>query len=143
MALRRLVAAGADATQALARRMGMHPTDLAAMGHIAFAGEPMGPGEVGARLGLSPAATTELVDRLEVAGHLARERDTVDRRRVRLVPTASARTEVSEQLRGLLDALGELVETFDAEERAVVLRFLDGATEAYLRYARDAGGGSG
>ncbi len=67
-ALRELQGALGEAELALARRMHMNPTDLSAMGHLAFADGSLGTGELTGRLGISPAATTELVDRLERAG---------------------------------------------------------------------------
>ena len=65
MALRELQIAIGEAELALARRMHLNPTDLSAMGHLAFAEQSIGTGELTGRLGISPAATTELVDRLE------------------------------------------------------------------------------
>jgi DNA-binding MarR family transcriptional regulator len=68
-----------------ARAHGLGRSDLNAIMWIstgASAGEPMTIGELGRRLGLSPAATTALVDRLETVGHVIRERDPDNRRRV-------------------------------------------------------------
>jgi DNA-binding MarR family transcriptional regulator len=93
--LRRLQTAMGDAESALARRLGIGPTDLAAMTHLTFAPEPIGPRELSARLSITPGATTELVDRLERAGHLERRRDTVDRRRVQLHASAATLAEVA------------------------------------------------
>ncbi|CAA9354351.1 MAG: Transcriptional regulator, MarR family [uncultured Frankineae bacterium] len=47
----------------------------------------LGPPELSARLGISSGSGTELVDRLEQAGQLVRQRDTEDRRRVLLQMT--------------------------------------------------------
>ena len=138
-ALRALGAASAEASGALARRMRMHPTDLSAMSHIAASDGRLGPRELSSRLGITPAAMTDVVDRLEAAGHLLRERDTGDRRRVRLVPTESAATEVRGQLRGLLDRLDALTEEFTEGEREAIHRYLQAATEAYHRFATDDG----
>lgn len=69
----------------------------------------MGPRQLSGRLGIAPGAATELVDRLERAGHLERRRDTVDRRRVHLIPTASALDQVGEELRPLIAALDSVV----------------------------------
>jgi len=48
------------------------------------AGDPLTAGELATRLGLGPPATTALIDRLEQAGHVRRERDGEDRRKVTL-----------------------------------------------------------
>jgi DNA-binding MarR family transcriptional regulator len=136
-ALRELQAAMGEATAALGRRMRMIATDLNAMNHLSASLEPMGPTDLAARLGLSPGATTELVDRLEQAGHLMRHRDPADRRRVRLVPTDSARGEVLGQIGSLIAVLDALAAGFTPEEREVVRRFLDEATRAYREWAID------
>ena len=137
MALRDLATAGSEATTALARRMTMHPTDLAAMSHIAYAAEQLGPGELSSRLGITPAATTDLIDRLEAAGHLLRERNPADRRRVRLVPTESAKAAVRGQLADLLERLDAVSEGFSRSERAAIQRYLEAAAAAYRDFARD------
>jgi DNA-binding MarR family transcriptional regulator len=137
VALRDLATAGSEASTALARRMTMHPTDLAAMSHIAYAAEQLGPGELSSRLGITPAATTDLIDRLEAAGHLLRERNPADRRRVRLVPTESAKAAVRSQLADLLDRLDAVSEDFSAGERAAIQRYLEAAAAAYRDFAKD------
>ncbi|MBB5873430.1 DNA-binding MarR family transcriptional regulator [Allocatelliglobosispora scoriae] len=48
----------------------------------AQAGHPMTAGELAGRLGLGAPATTALIDRLESAGHVVRDRDPHDRRKV-------------------------------------------------------------
>jgi DNA-binding MarR family transcriptional regulator len=134
-ALRALQVAMDEAQLALGRRMRMNPSDLAAMAHVAGSSVPLGPTDLAGRLGMSPGATTELVDRLERAGHVVRERDVVDRRRVRLTPSDSARTEVLRRLGDLLEALDGLAGDFTDEERAAVQRYLERATAAYREYA--------
>lgn len=51
----------------------------------ARSGQPITAGELATRLGLGAPATTGLVDRLENAGHVRRERDPQDRRKVTIV----------------------------------------------------------
>ncbi|MDN5789633.1 MAG: MarR family transcriptional regulator [Micrococcales bacterium] len=138
-ALRALGSANVDASAALARRLEMNPTDFAAMSHIAYAAEPLGPRELSSRLGITPGAMTDVVDRLEAAGHLLRERDTADRRRVRLLATEAANVEVHAHLRELLDGLDAITTEFTSEERAAIQRFLAEATRAYRRFAQATG----
>ena len=47
-------------------------------------GDPITPGRLGEQLNLSSGSVTALIDRLERAGHIRRDRDTVDRRKVLL-----------------------------------------------------------
>lgn len=134
--LRQLQSAMDDAEAALARRLGVGPTDLAAMTHLTFAPTPIGPRELSGRLGITPGATTELVDRLERAGHLERRRDTVDRRRVQLHASATTLEEVAGALGPLLAALDAVAADLDAHDRDVVTRYLTDVLAAYEEFAR-------
>ena len=69
-----------------ARRLGselnVNATDYRAMEHLLRAG-PLAPGELARRLGITSAAVTTSVDRLVSRGHVTREPDPADRRRIR------------------------------------------------------------
>lgn len=134
--LRRLQTAMSEAETALARRLRIGPTDLAAMTHLTFTPEPMGPRELSGRLGITPGATTELVDRLERAGHLERRRDTLDRRRVQLHPSTVTLDQVRRELGPLLVALDRVPAQLDERDRAVVVAYLGGVLAAYEAFAR-------
>src|SRR3712207_5121027 len=64
---------------ALAKRMGIETSELAALEHLQGAG-PMTPGQLGRYLSMSPGAVTALVDRLEARGHVERTPNPDDRR---------------------------------------------------------------
>jgi DNA-binding MarR family transcriptional regulator len=135
--VRQIQVAGSMAEQAMARRLEINGTDLAAMGHVGAAEPPIGPRELSYRLGLSPAAVTEVVDRLEASGHLVRHRDTRDRRRVQLRPSDTAIGRVMAELAPLTGELDALAESFDERERAAIRRYLDGVLIAYTRFHQD------
>lgn len=135
LALRRLQNVMAEAQAALARRMAMHPTDIAAMTFLSSAPGPIGPGDLAHRLDLSPAAATELVDRLTTAGHVERHRDLADRRRIRLEPSTEAVQSVLGRIGTLIDALDEAAREAPSEERDAILRFLERATATYADWA--------
>ena len=125
-----------EAEAALARRLEIGPTDLAAMTHLTFAPGPIGPRELSGRLGITPGATTELVDRLERAGHLERRRDTLDRRRVQLHPSGGTLDQVAGELGPLLRALDAVAARLDDRDRAVVATYLGDVLAAYEAFAR-------
>ena len=96
----------------------------------------MGGAELARRLGISKAATTVLVDRLERAGHVERVRDTVDRRRVTLTATSEARAAA---LRAWLPAIQEIDEvsrSLSEPERAFARELLHRLTTAMANSAR-------
>ena len=67
---------------AVARTGGLNSTDLQAVGLLMSQG-PATPGELAERTGLSAGgAITAVIDRLEKAGYVTRQRDQADRRRV-------------------------------------------------------------
>ncbi|HEX7745850.1 MAG TPA: MarR family transcriptional regulator [Micromonosporaceae bacterium] len=75
--------------EAVAARLDVNRTDLRCL-DLLFDG-PLTAGQLAAAAGLSPAATTTLIDRLERKGYLGRVRDTADRRRVLVELTDLAR----------------------------------------------------
>ncbi|MEU7466992.1 MarR family transcriptional regulator [Streptomyces sp. NPDC044984] len=79
---RRYVAAHALFNQALADRLGLHPTDLQCLNLLTLEGGPVTTGRVAELTGLTTGSATRLVDRLERAGYVVRERDADDRRLV-------------------------------------------------------------
>jgi DNA-binding MarR family transcriptional regulator len=68
-------------TQAAAERIGINGTDLNCLNILSFRGQ-MTAGELARATGLTTASITGVVDRLEEAGYVTRERDPHDRRRV-------------------------------------------------------------
>src|SRR5580700_1613165 len=67
--------------QAAADRIGINATDLNCLNILSFNGQ-MTAGELARATGLTTASITGVVDRLEEAGYVRRERDVADRRRV-------------------------------------------------------------
>src|SRR5215510_11464884 len=66
---------------AAADRIGINATDLNCLNILSFSGR-MTAGELARATGLTTASITGVVDRLEEAGYVTRERDPRDRRRV-------------------------------------------------------------
>ncbi|TDC01683.1 MarR family transcriptional regulator, partial [Micromonospora fluostatini] len=109
-ALREVIRASGDIRAALARRLGIGPTDAAAIDHLVASPEPLGPVELGNRLGIRSASATTLVDRLVQAGHVERTPHPGDRRRVALQVTDHAFTEVVEALSPMLAGIEQAVD---------------------------------
>src|SRR5262245_4534642 len=75
--------------QAVADRLGLHPTDHKCA-DILFLKGPLSAGELAELTGLTTGAITGVIDRLEGAGFVRREDDPRDRRRVivRVLPAS-------------------------------------------------------
>ncbi len=108
--------AATDAVDAAAAEaFGVNRTDLRILGAVQRNGQ-LTAGGLAAAAGLSPAATTTAIQRLVAAGHLTRETDEADRRRVVLALTDDAKR-LSERVYGPLGRAGrtELQRFTDAE----------------------------
>ena len=140
-----LIAAVGRATQAyqratdgfddeVGRKLGLNATDLRCLDWLSEAA--MSAGELAEATGLSSAATTTLLDRLERKGFVQRERDTVDRRKVRVAMTSKG-VELVGALYGPLARDGSQgLSRFTEAELGKVLDFLGEATELVDRHRR-------
>jgi MarR family transcriptional regulator, organic hydroperoxide resistance regulator len=84
----------------LAAQHGLTPTAIAVLAALESDAEPRATAapsqrELAGRLGLSPATLTPVLDTLESAGEIRRDRDRADRRVVRVYPTAAGRARLS------------------------------------------------
>ncbi len=137
-ALREVQRAQTDVDRHLERLLGLRPIDYQALNHVMTAGEPLGPAELSARLTISTGSGTELVDRLEAAGHLERHLHPTDRRRRTLQASPAAVRRILAELGPLFRGLDDLAETFDPQEQAAIARYLRGAARRMTAYVEDA-----
>ena len=113
-----------------ARAHGLGRNDLNAIMWISEgtrSGQPMTAGELATRLGLGAPATTGLVDRLETAGHVRRERDPHDRRKVAIVmqpPALQLAKEFFVPLGRLMHDTVADVDLHDLQRTAAVVRLM-------------------
>ena len=111
----------------------MHPTDVNALIRIRVGrerGEPTTAGWLGEQLGLTSGAVTAVVDRLERAGHLRRERDQHDRRRVVLETSATGQHLVDQYFVPIKRRSEEVMGEFTSRELGVISRYLAATAEA-------------
>ncbi|WP_166659949.1 MarR family winged helix-turn-helix transcriptional regulator [Actinomycetospora succinea] len=134
LAVRRLISASQDLTVRTARRLAMNVSDMTAIMQLSEHG-PMGVAELARRLGVSSPATSVLVDRLEKAGHVARVRDTLDRRRVRITDTPAGRAATLAAWLPAIEEIDEVSRSLSASERDVARDLLDRLTRAMARRA--------
>jgi DNA-binding MarR family transcriptional regulator len=86
---------------------------------------PMTMSQVGSSIGLSRAAVTSLIDRLEAAGYVERREDANDRRRTIVTHTDKAYSQVAPIASIHAIRLTEWVASMSDEEWDVIYRFLD------------------
>lgn len=110
--------------QALAARSGLNMTDLQCVTLLAATG-PMTAGQLAQEMALTTGAITGLINRLEQAGYVRREKDPADARRVIIQPVMEALSRVDVGvLVGRDDVLPDLLDDFDNDELATVLKLM-------------------
>src|SRR5215207_8632807 len=72
-------------SEAVAAKVGLHPTDNECLDFLLLNG-PLTAGKLSELTGLTTGAVTAMIDRLERAGYVRREHDQQDRRRVIVIP---------------------------------------------------------
>lgn len=124
MQLRSVYRSGTALAAGIGRAAGIHATDVDALRLLDVASSRPTMSELGSLLGLSSAAVTSLVDRLEDAGLARRVRDPDDRRRIHVEPTEAAHRFASEQLRPLGRAIQRAISATPHDDLVAVERFL-------------------
>ncbi|MEV4612599.1 MarR family transcriptional regulator [Kitasatospora sp. NPDC049258] len=120
-AMDQMIALSHIGQQDMAQRLGLNITDLTCLGHIIGAGDqPITAGDLATRAGLTTGAVTGVINRLERAGFAHRQPDPTDRRRVRIVPDASASVRVYELYEPFYLRLGEQFADYSPDEIAVL-----------------------
>lgn len=121
--LRRSVAGGVFLLQAVAERSGMNLTDLQCVNILTSTG-PITAGRLAELMGLTTGAITGVINRLEQAGYVRREKDPGDGRRVVIQPVPEALERAGANLLGSRgQALDTLFAGYDDRDLAVVLDF--------------------
>ncbi|MEU8185176.1 MarR family transcriptional regulator [Micromonospora sp. NPDC049044] len=138
--LRRYTVDAQQVGHAFANLHGLNPTDLQALIAVMDAelvGAPITPGRLGEQLNLSSGSVTALIDRLERAGHIRRDRDTADRRKVLLHYADQGAALAMRFFQPLGARTDAVMARFDDDELEVVHRFMTEMSES-LRGHRDA-----
>jgi DNA-binding MarR family transcriptional regulator len=114
---------------AIADRFRISTTDLKCYSILRQAG-PITAGDLAERTSLTTGAITGVIDRLERAELVRRERDPHDRRRIvlELVHNAERERVIAQLYEPLGRAINALVAQYDAAERATILAFLTRAS---------------
>jgi DNA-binding Lrp family transcriptional regulator len=128
--------------QAAADRIGINATDLNCLNILSFSGQ-MTAGQLAKATGLTTASITGVIDRLEEAGYVRRERDTADRRRVviRLVPERAV-SDIATVFLPMVRAWQNMAERYSDEELRLIVEFygqMEEVLRQHIAVLRDAG----
>jgi DNA-binding MarR family transcriptional regulator len=131
-ALQRLDLAAVRHRVVLGRSLGLSEVELLAIEHVDRAG-PLSPRELGELLALSSGGATKLVQRLQRAGHLSRQRGGADGRRARVQLTPATRRQIAAAHAPLAQLAAPAVARLTDDERAAVLDVLAAVADATER----------
>ncbi|WP_432742587.1 MarR family winged helix-turn-helix transcriptional regulator [Streptomyces sp. JH002] len=115
--------------EAVAARLGVNATEHKVLGLIG-ARSGVTPGQLATATGLSHAAITKITNRLVHLGHVSRERDPSDGRKVTLRPTTGHRRSTAEAMAPLAAHMSRVTERFTPEELRVIGRWVVATGEA-------------
>jgi DNA-binding MarR family transcriptional regulator len=109
--------------QAAADRFGLNATDHKCLNFLIKSG-PVTAGRLGELTGLTTGAVTGIIDRLEQAGFVQREKDPHDRRRVVVKPVPEKIEQFDRLFESLFRTAIDIVQSYSDQEIAVILDFL-------------------
>jgi DNA-binding Lrp family transcriptional regulator len=119
-------------SQAAADRIGINATDLNCLNILSFSGQ-LTAGELAKATGLTTASITGVVDRLEEAGFVRRERDATDRRRVVIhLDTPRALGTVAPVFGPMMGAWQRMAAQYSDDELGLIVEFY-GRMEEIIR----------
>jgi DNA-binding MarR family transcriptional regulator len=110
-------------------RIRIRDVDLDCLDTIDRSG-PLSPSALARRTGLHPATLTGILDRLERAGLVARERTATDRRGVVVQGQRARAAEMYQLYAGMNSAIDEICDGYEQGELAVIADFLRRIAEA-------------
>jgi DNA-binding MarR family transcriptional regulator len=108
----------------VAEQLGLGVSDMQFMTYLMQDG-PLSPGRLAELSGLKSGSVTGVIDRLERAGYVHRERDESDRRKVRVVLDAERLQSTESPYAGQAAHLRRVLEAFAGDELEVIARFLE------------------
>jgi DNA-binding MarR family transcriptional regulator len=108
----------------VAEQLGLGVSDMQFMSYLQQDG-PLSPGRLSELSGLKSGSVTGVIDRLEQAGWVHRERDESDRRKVRVVLNEERLNAAESPYAGQAANLRRVLDTFDPFELDTIARFLE------------------
>jgi DNA-binding MarR family transcriptional regulator len=126
-AMRRSSAQGAMFAKTVADRAGISASDMDCMDFLNLEGR-MTAGRLAELTGLTTGAITGVVDRLEKAGYVRRERDESDRRKVFVAVVPETASRIGKLYVPMQQSMQKVWSRYSEEELRLLLRF---ATEGY------------
>jgi DNA-binding MarR family transcriptional regulator len=121
--------------QAIAEGLGLNATDHKCLAFLLDAGEPITAGALAELTGLTTGAVTGIIDRLEKAGFVRRQREENDRRRVLIeLDLRKVRREVFPIFDKLSRRMNALAATYSKRDLAIIMDFMERSVTLSRKY---------
>jgi DNA-binding MarR family transcriptional regulator len=131
-AMRESSAQGVLFSHAVAARAGIASSDLECLDIILLAGRATA-GDLAKATGLTTGAMTGVLDRLEQAGFVQRQRDTTDRRKVWITSLPETERRIAPLFHALAAAIDAVLADYDTATLAIMLEFYHRAREVLVQ----------
>ncbi|MFE5317571.1 MarR family transcriptional regulator [Paenibacillus sp. NPDC056579] len=118
--------------QVISETLGLNVTDHKCLDFILRTG-PVTAGQLADLTGLTTGAVTNVIDRLEQAGYVIRDKDPNDRRRVVVKPVTGGSDHLSPLFQSIAHSTTQLISQYNAEEIQLILGFLRKCNEMSLQ----------
>ncbi|MEF3302687.1 MarR family transcriptional regulator [Paenibacillus sp. GYB003] len=117
--------------QLISDRLGLNVTDHKCLDFLYRSG-PVTAGQLAQLTGLTTGAVTSVIDRLEQAGYVIRDKDPNDRRRVIVKPASDGSARISPLFRSITEATIDIISKYDERETLLILDFIRTSNEMVL-----------
>jgi DNA-binding MarR family transcriptional regulator len=131
VAMRKASALGTMFAKAVADHAGISSSDMDCMDFVNIEGR-MTAGRLAELTGLTTGAITGVIDRMEKAGFVRRERDDSDRRKVFIVPVQERVAELGRFYVPLQRAMQKQSDAYSDDELKLLLRYVDHSYRSML-----------
>jgi DNA-binding transcriptional regulator GbsR (MarR family) len=130
-AMRKASAHGTMFAKAVADRAGISASDMDCMDFLNLEGR-MTAGRLAELTGLTTGAITGVIDRLEKAGFVRRERDESDRRKVFIAPVGTRMREIGRFYQAMQRAMQKQSERYTDAELRLLVRYATESSQSIL-----------
>lgn len=117
--------------QLISEKLGLNATDHKCLDYINRAG-PVTAGQLAQLTGLTTGAVTSVIDRLEQAGYVVRDKDPNDRRRVVVKPAPEGSAQISPMFESVMQSTLQIISQYSTKDLQLILAFIKQCNEMTL-----------
>ncbi|MED1951966.1 MarR family transcriptional regulator [Brevibacillus centrosporus] len=117
--------------QLVSEKLGLNATDHKCLDFLNRSG-PVTAGQLAQLTGLTTGAVTSVIDRLEEAGYVIRDKDPNDRRRVVVKPVPEGAAQISPMFQSIMQSTLALLSRYSEQDTLLILDFIKQCNEMTL-----------